>query len=412
MEIRALLSAMWRSKTGPVLVAAQVALTLAVVVNMAYIVRQRLADAGMPTGLDLNNMFWITTQASTADYNYPAAVKADLAYLNSRPGVLAASTTNHLPQTWSMTGLPFASNPQMLQTPNGGVPGAIYFGTDKFIDAMGLKLIAGRNFSAGTVMPPATDFGAALGAWAPEMIVTQAMAKKLFPKGDALGQTVYAGLINKSAVVVGIVDLMRANPVPAQSDQFATQVVIVPITPPGPHGVYVVRAKPGRRDPLMAELDKDFANMQPGRFVERMEAYDRTAANAREGYRASAIILAVVACFVLLVTVVGIVGLAAFNVATRTKQLGTRRAIGARKFHILRYFLVENWLITTGGVVLGCILALAAGVQLSRMYQIPRLPLYYLVGGVLLLWIVGVLAVLVPALRAASISPAVATRTV
>ena len=60
-----------------------------------------------------------------------------------------------------------------------------------------------------------------------------------------------------------------------------------------------------------------------------------------------------------------------------------------------------NWITTTGGVVLGCILALAAGVQLSHMYQIPRLPLYYLVGGVLLLWIVGLLAVLVPALRAA-----------
>ena len=412
MEIRALLSALWRSKTGPLLVAAQVALTLAVVVNMAYIVRQRLENAGLPTGLDLNNMFWITTQASTADYNYPAAVKADLAYLNSRPGVLAASAVNNLPQTWSNLGLPFASNPQLLQTPDAGVPGTIYFGTEKFIDAMGLKLVAGRNFGAGTVMPPAADFGAAIGAWAPEMIVTQAMARKLFPKGDALGKTVYAGLINKSAVIVGIVELMRANPVQAQFDQFATQVVIVPIMPPGPNGVYVVRAKPGQRDSLMAELDRDFAKQQPGRFVERMEAYDRTAAEAREGYHASAIVLAVVACFVLLVTVVGIVGLAAFNVATRTKQLGTRRAIGARKYHILRYFLIENWLITTGGVVLGCILALAAGVQLSSMYQMPRLPLYYLVSGVLLLWIVGLLAVLMPALRAASISPAVATRTV
>jgi putative ABC transport system permease protein len=412
MEIRALLSAMWRNKTGPLLVAAQVALTLAVVVNMAYIVRQRLEDAGKPTGLDLNNMFWIATQASTGDYNYAAAVKADLAYLNSLPGVLAASTANPLPQTWSNLGLPFASNPQTLQTPNGGVPGTIYFGTDKFIDTMGLKLVAGRNFDPNTVMPPSADLGASIAAWAPEMIVTQAMAKKLFPGGDALGKAVYAGLINKSAVVVGIVDLMRANPVPAQYDQFATQIVIVPIIPPGPNGVYVVRAKPGRRDQLMAEVDKTFAERQPGRFVERMEAYDYTAAEARQGYRASAIILAVVAFFVLLVTVVGIVGLAAFNVTARTKQLGTRRAIGARKFHILRYFLVENWLITTGGVVLGCILALAAGVQLSRMYQMPRLPLYYLVGGVLLLWIVGLLGVLVPALRAASISPAVATRTV
>jgi putative ABC transport system permease protein len=155
-----------------------------------------------------------------------------------------------------------------------------------------------------------------------------------------------------------------------------------------------------------------FADRQPGRFVERMEAYDRTAAEARQGYRASAIILAVVAFFVLLVTVVGIVGLAAFNVTARTKQLGTRRAIGARKFHIVQYFLVENWFITTAGVVFGCTLALAGGVQLSRVYQMPRLPLYYLVGGALLLWAVGLLAVLVPALRAASISPAIATRAV
>src|SRR5581483_6443846 len=212
--------------------------------------------------------------------------------------------------------------------------------------------------------------------------------------------------------IVGIVEQMRANPLPSQYEQFATQIVILPMVPPGPNGHYFVRAKPGRRDAVMAELDRSFADLQPGRFIERMEAFDVTAENARQGYRASAIILSVATFFVVIVTVVGIVGLAAFSVASRTKQLGTRRAIGATKFHILRYFLVENWIITTGGVVLGCLLALIAGVQLSRMYQIPRLPLYYLVGGVLLLWIVGLLAVLMPALRAASISPAVATRTV
>jgi putative ABC transport system permease protein len=115
---------------------------------------------------------------------------------------------------------------------------------------------------------------------------------------------------------------------------------------------------------------------------------------------------------VLAVTVVGISGLAAFNVTTRTKQLGIRRAIGARRFHIFRYFLIENWIITTCGTVLGCMLALAAGMAMSSMYEMPRPPLYYMVGGVLLLWIVGLLAVLVPARRAAAISPAIATRTV
>jgi len=412
MEIRALLSAMWRNRTGPLLVAAQVALTLAVVVNMAYVVRQKLEDANKPTGLDLTNTFWIATAPSTSDYNYPAAVKADLAYLNSLPGVIAATTANNIPQTFSNSDLPFAVDPQTLLNPNGGVTGALYFGSEKFIDALGLKLVAGRNFEATTVVPPAADFGTAMSRWAPEVIVTRAFADKLFPKHDALGKTVYAGLVNKSAVIVGIVDQMRANPVFSQYDQFATQIVILPIIAPGPDGQYIVRAKPGRRDQLMAEVDKNFADLQPGRFIERMEAYDRTAEDARQGYRASAIILSVATLLVVIVTIVGIVGLAAFSVASRTKQLGTRRAIGARKFHILRYFLVENWVITTGGVVLGCILALAAGVQLSRMYQIPQLPLYYLVGGILLLWVVGLLAVLIPALRAASISPAVATRTV
>lgn len=412
MEIRALLSALWRNKTGPLLVAAQVALTLAVVVNMAYIVQQKLADANKPTGMSFSDSFWILAKANTSDYNYPAAVKADLAYLNSLPGVVAASTVNNIPQTYDNSDLPFAADPQTLLNPNGGVVGTLYFGTEKLIDTLGLKLVAGRNFQANTVMPPGSDFVAAMASWAPEMIVTQAFAKKLFPNGDALGKTVYAGIINKSAVIVGIVDLMRANPVPSQYDQFATQVVILPIIAPGPDAQYIVRAQPGRRDALMAEVDKNFADLQPGRFVERMQAYDRTFEYARQGYRASAIILSVATLFVVMVTVVGIVGLAAFNVASRTKQLGTRRAIGARKYHILRYFLVENWIITTGGVVLGCLLALAAGVQLSHMYFIPQLPLYYLVGGVLLLWIVGVLAVLIPALRAASISPAVATRTV
>ena len=90
--------------------------------------------------------------------------------------------------------------------------------------------------------------------------------------------------------------------------------------------------------------------------------------------------------------------------------MGIRRAIGARKSHILRYFLLENWIITTAGAAVGSLLALTAGLKLSTMYEMSRAPLYYLVGGILLMWMVGLLAVWVPARRAASISPAIATR--
>lgn len=412
MEIRALLSAMSRSKTGPFLVAAQVALTLAVLVNMAYIVQQRLADASRPSGMDFGNMFWVTTRPSSHDYNYAAAVKADLAYLNALPGVIAATTTNSLPESFSFMGLPFSPDPHALERPGGGVGARVYMGTDRFLDAFGLKLIAGRNFDPSAVRPPAADLASSVASWGAQMIITQALARKLFPHGGALGRTVWAGIINKPGVVVGIVDLMRSDPLPAQQDDWASQVVIVPMMAPGPSGTYVVRTQPGRRDAIMARVDREFADLQPGRFIERMDAYDVTAARARSGLLSSAIILGVVALFVLLVTVVGIVGLASFNVATRTKQLGTRRAIGAQKIHILRYFLVENWITTTCGVVLGSLLAVGAGIELSIMFQMPRLPLYYLAGGVLVLWIVGLVAVLVPALRAASISPAIATRTV
>src|ERR1700753_2015004 len=129
MEIRALLGALWRNKTGPVLVAAQIALTLAVVVNMAYIVHQKLDDANKPTGMDFSDTFWFVTEPNTTDYNYAAAVKADLVYLHSLPGVVAATTVNNVPQTFSNSTIPFAADPQTLLNPNGGVFGTLYFGT-------------------------------------------------------------------------------------------------------------------------------------------------------------------------------------------------------------------------------------------------------------------------------------------
>ena len=410
--LRALLSALSRNKTGPLLVAAQVALTFAVLVNVAYLVEQRFVEIGKPSGLDLDNMFWIATGVTSKDYDYATSVKADLDYLNALPGVVAASTVNNLPQTGSISGLPFAASLEALEHPNGGVDGEVYMGTEKFLDALGLRLVAGRNFDASAVKPPAVDSNASLGDWAQEAIITQAMARKLFPDGNAVGKTIFVGLINKSSTVVGVVDHMMGQPASGEFEKFVTQIVIVPIIANGPNGFYVVRTQPNQRAGVMRQVEKEFADLRAGRFVSRLDDFSRTADAMRQETRASAVILAVVALFVLAVTVVGISGLAAFNVTTRTKQLGIRRAIGARKWHILRYFLVENWIITTCGCVLGCLLAVAAGLKLSTMYEMPRLPLYYLVGGVLIIWGVGLLAVLVPARRAASISPAIATRAV
>jgi putative ABC transport system permease protein len=410
METRAMLSAMWRSRTGPILVAAQVAITLAVLVNVAYIIQQRVANISQPTGIDLANVFWVQTQAYTPEYNHVAAVPADLDYLKRLPGVKSAAITFLVPQNWSTMTLPYSPDPAVLEK-GGGQPAVTYLSSREIIEALGLKLVAGRMVDPAVVPPPVKERDELLALWSSEVVITKNLADKLWPKGDALGKILHAGLVNKGSTVVGIVEFMQHRPVTGPAAELFRTIVFVPAQGAGTGATYLVRTEPGRRDATMAKVEKDFADTQPGRYVASMEALEATARRMRADWRKNIMTLGVVAFFVLAVTTVGIVGLAAFTVATRTRQLGTRRAIGATKFHILRYFLIENWLITSVGAAVGCGLALAVGVKLSLMYQMPRLPLFYLLGGVVALWALGLLAVLFPARRAASISPATATRT-
>lgn len=408
MELRPMMSALWRNRTGPLLVAIQVAIALTVLVNAAYVIQQRIAATQRPTGIDIDNIFWLRSDGYTAQYNHPLTVQGDLQYLNALPGVVAAAISHGLPQTFSSTSLPFSTDPDSKKR-EGGI---LYLSSERFAETLGLKLSAGRFPSADAVQTPQADMNAAFAAWSPEVVITKALADKVFPNGDALGETLFAGLINRSAQVVGIVERMQAMPITGPFASVTEQIVLVPGIPPGPSALYLVRTEPGRRDEVMARVEREFEPLQPGRFLNRMQSMTDTAAQTRAPARTTSVMLAVVACFVLMVTAIGIFGLTAFNVTNRTKQVGTRRAIGARRRDILRYFLVENWLVTTFGIIVGCVAALALGIQLSRALQLPRMPLYFLIAGVVGLWLLGLFAALMPARRAAAVSPAIATRTV
>jgi putative ABC transport system permease protein len=112
------------------------------------------------------------------------------------------------------------------------------------------------------------------------------------------------------------------------------------------------------------------------------------------------------------ITGLGIVGLASFWVQQRTRQIGIRRALGATKRDIVHYFQLENFILATIGIVLGMLLAYGINLWLMDKYGVPRLPSEFLPIGALLLWLLGQVAVLGPALRAAGIPPAIATRSV
>jgi putative ABC transport system permease protein len=400
MSIRPILSALLRNKTGAILVAVQIALTLAVVVNSIYIIVQRIEKIGRPTGIDEDNIFMVNTQNYARDFPFEATIREDLAYLNGLPGVVAATTINAIPLSGG------GSSSAYYNAPGGkgeGVPGNYFEVTERGIDALGIHLSSGRGFSAAVIRPPVQRTS----EFVPEIIVTRDFAKQLFPDTEPLGKTLYSQL-SQPARIVGIIDHMHGS---WTGWDKVGNVVLHPVTSCCNRISYLVRTKPGDRDRLMPIVEAKLIKTS-GRVVNSIRTLSFYKDRSYSDDRNMAIFLSVVIVLLIAIASLGIFGLATFNVQSRTKQIGTRRAIGARRADIVQYFLIENWLITTSGIVGGCVLALAVGYWLSVHFELPRLDLYYLVGGVFGLWAIGQLATLLPARRASRVPPAVATRTV
>jgi putative ABC transport system permease protein len=104
--------------------------------------------------------------------------------------------------------------------------------------------------------------------------------------------------------------------------------------------------------------------------------------------------------------------LSSFWVGQRRKQIGVRRALGARKSDILSYFMTENFLIALAGVVVGVVLALGMNQWMLTKFEMERLSFTYVLAGVVVLLGLGQAAVFAPALRASRVSPVEATRSV
>ena len=130
-------------------------------------------------------------------------------------------------------------------------------------------------------------------------------------------------------------------------------------------------------------------------------------------YLGDAAMIKMLLFIVILLTVItglGIVGLASFSVSRRTRQIGIRRALGATKPAVMRYFMLENFMISTVGIVVGGILAVALNMFMVNAFGLTPLSWYVIPLAMLILWVVGQVAVAGPARRASEISPAIATR--
>jgi putative ABC transport system permease protein len=405
LHLRPILSALLRNRTGAVLVAMQVAIALAVLVNALYIVTQRIEKMGRPTGMDVDNIFVVQGAGFTAHYDLKSSIQQDLAWLRSLPGVIAASPSNAIPLSGggSSQGITIVPGDRSKDRSFG------YFEVDEQgLDALGLHLVAGRNFRHEEIEPPITVDDA--GRFVGNVILSRATARELFGDQNPLGKPVYDTL-KQPATVIGIVDPAMNSWVDSEHPDW---VFYMPRLTSALYGGvrYLVRTRPGQQDIALRLAEAHLSTSNPNRVVHFVRPLTYFRDLSYLGDRSMGIYLLTVTSLLIAVTCLGIFALATFNVATRTKQIGTRRAVGARRADVVQYFLVENGLITSAGIVLGCALALATGYYLSLQYALPRLDLYYLIGGVLLLWLIGQLAAWQPARRAAAVPPSVATRTV
>jgi putative ABC transport system permease protein len=403
MEIGPIWRAMMRNKTGAILIALQIAVTMAIMVNAISIIQERGRMMARPSGIDEHNIFALSSIGFAKDFNERVTIEEDLAALREMPGVVNAIQSNSVPLSgggWSMG----------LQTePGVGIDGpsaALYFVDEHALDTFGLNLLAGENFSATDIEwreRSATE-------WPDKTIITRATAEALYPDDPdgALGKTIYIS-DDDPITIIGIIEQMQA---PWNGWDGVERVILTPSHTLFKGTRYIIRTEPGMRDELMPQVEELLAERNKDRIIRSMRTMDEVREKSYRGDASMIKILTFTIVLLIAITSLGIVGLASFSVNRRTRQIGTRRALGANKVAILRYFMTENFIISLVGVLIGAALTIGLNIVMIEAFSLTRIAWYLVPLAMLMLLMVGQAAVFGPARKASSVPPAVATRTV
>ncbi|HUB89294.1 MAG TPA: FtsX-like permease family protein, partial [Dyella sp.] len=405
MQIRPIVFALWHHKAGTTLIVLQIALTLAIVCNALFIIHARVARLSRPSGVDEADVLAIQNQwpGSQASQSWPALMASDLDTLRRVPGVVDAYASNAFPLGeggWSKTVR------YTMDQRNPVSSTAIYFADEHTLGTLGLQLVAGRNFRADEI----GEMGARDSLLPHVIIITKALADRLFPGGQAVGRQLCIGTAPPSTII-GVVERMQTW-IGSYSEAWVEQSTLVPFRLLASGTVYLVRTQPGMLERVAQTGPQALFAANPLRVIgpEDVQTYDRIRASAYRSDRGMAILMGVICVVLLATTAAGIVGLTSFWVGQRRRQIGVRRALGATQRDILGYFCMENLLISLGGVCVGTMLALALNALLIDRFGMQRLSMAYVVVGVVALLLLGQSAVLVPAWRASRLSPMQATR--
>ena len=400
-QIRPILSALRSHKTAVMLLVLEIALTMAVLGNLVFIVYGTIQRSHVPTGVDESTLGLIQS-IDMIGYGNTGTIPNDLVVLRAVPNVVAVAYGG--PPLWSPN-QDFA----FLDPNHGQKLGKIYEfqGSQGLSQTLGVHIVQGRDFDENELPNPAT--------FKPTteipVLMTKALALHLFPKGNALGSIFYDSGTNPLRII-GIVDHLRGNITGRTGDDWSIVAEIMYGQQDGGGGFMIRVRDPSQLPETLRAAAAALQKANPGHVSQEVVTMPELRKQYFQSDLAAGRMLVAIIVILLVVTALGVSGLASFWVQQRRRQIGMRRALGATRADILHYFQVENFLIVTVGVAVGAVFAYALNLFLMKRFELAHLPPHYLLVGAVAMWLLGQLAVLGPALRAAAVPRVVATRSV
>jgi putative ABC transport system permease protein len=406
IPVRPILSALTRHKAGVFLIALQVALTLAIVANAIFVIGQRIIFISRPSGIDESNIVIVDNRwvGALSPELAQARTAGDLAMLRQLPGVADAYADYSFPVAGPWATLWAVGLDANQKSPTSY--SEAYFADEHALNTYGVRLLAGRNFRADEVTPGSQLEQSTTGP----IIITSDLARKLFPNESSLGKTIFVAGAGRT--IIGVISDMEVPAVGTRS--FAYRSVLSPIQWADTGGdQYIVRAKPGQAESVRNALAPALYQVSRMRVIDSIDGVQSFHALRNKAYsrdRGLVILLSTASVILLLATAGGIIGITMYWVDERRRQIGLRRALGARRSEILAHILTENFFIILLGISIGSLLAFAANIALMHFLEMTRLPTIYIALGCAILLALGQFAALSPARRAARMSPMEATR--
>ena len=320
--------------------------------------------------------------------------------LAAQPGVLAAAAVAPLPFdpnngsscSFSIVGRSAAPN-------DPGPHSQLSLATPDYLKVMQIPLLAGRWLEPGDVASSQ-----------PVVVIDQRLARKYWPGQNPVGQHIsfMCGAHKDPATVVGVVATVRLSSLEQDTSDGMRYFAFAQGT--GGIADFVVRA-PGDPNAMAPVLKRAVAAADSSQAVSTLVPVETLVSDSLAGRRLIVRMLAVFGGLALLLAIVGIYGLISYVTAQRTGEVGVRMALGARRIDVVQLILGQALVLVVIGLGIGAVLSAAASAILRKMFTDFGGGIFSSLSlAAIALLLVGLLAGLIPALRAASLDPVKALR--